>query len=101
MTDQPNVSSTLILKRMVLQPFTGVSSFIFMSSNALFWTLLAHLVAPLLLLKNTQYEAFAERCFNRLYEGWAGANEWWFQHVLGINWELDDTMKVDFQHWHF
>lgn len=100
MTDQPNVSSTLILKRMVLQPFTGVSSFIFMSSNALFWTLLAHLVAPLLLLKNTQYEAFAERCFNRLYEGWAGANEWWFQHVLGINWELDDTMKVDFQHWH-
>jgi len=95
-----NISSIALLKRMVLQPLTGGLSFLFMSGNALFWTLLAHLVAPLLLLKNTPYEAFAERCFNRLYEGWAATNEWWFRHVLGIQWELDGTMAVDFQHWH-
>lgn len=87
-------------KKNLLQPVIGLISFAFMCSNVFFWTLLVHLVAPLLLLKNTRYENFAEHCFNRLYGGWVASCEWWFQNILGIRWELDETMKADFEHWH-
>ncbi|RBP82430.1 acyltransferase [Marinomonas rhizomae] len=87
-------------KKTLLQPVIGLISFVFMCSNVFFWTLLVHLVAPLLCLRNTRYEDVAERCFNRLYDGWVASCEWWFQNLLGIRWELDETMKADFEHWH-
>ncbi|WOD08188.1 acetyltransferase [Marinomonas sp. GJ51-6] len=86
-------------KRSFLQPIVGVTSFMFMSMNAFFWTLLVHLVSPLLLLKQSKYEVFAEQSFDWLYNGWVASNEWWFHHVLGVEWELDDNMQTDFQHW--
>lgn len=87
-------------KTPLLQPIIGLVSFVFMCGNVLFWTLLAHLVAPLLLLKNTRYENMAELCFNRLYEGWVASCEWWFHNVLEVRWEIDETMKTDFDNWH-
>ena len=87
-------------KKTLFQPVIGLISFVFMCVNVLMWTLLIHMVAPLLLLKNTSYEGVAERCFNRLYEGWVGSCEWWFRDVLKVRWELDETMKADFDHWH-
>ena len=87
-------------KTPLLQPIIGLVSFVFMCGNVLFWTLLAHLVAPLLLLKNTRYENMAERYFNRLYEGWVASCEWWFHNVLEVRWEIDETMKTDFDNWH-
>ncbi|NVK75764.1 MAG: 1-acyl-sn-glycerol-3-phosphate acyltransferase [Oceanospirillaceae bacterium] len=96
---KPEVS-TFAYKKTLIQPVIGLVSFVFMCINVFCWALLVHLIAPLLLLKRTSYESFAERCVNRLYDGWLASCEWWFRHVLGVRWELDDTMQVDFEHWH-
>ena len=92
--------SILTNKKTWLQPCVGLISFMFMCGNVLFWTLLVHLIAPLLLLRNTRYESLAEQCFNRLYYSWLASCEWWFQNMLGVKWELDETMQADFDHWH-
>lgn len=89
-----------VKKTAAFEPLIGLASFVFMCTNAFVWTLLVHIVSPLLLLKNTKYEDFAEQSFDWLYNGWVASNEWWFHHVLGVEWELDDNMQTDFQHWH-
>lgn len=84
----------------LFQPIVGLVSFVFMSVNAFFWTLLVHLVSPLLFVKKPEYEALAEQSFDWLYNGWVASNEWWFQNILGVRWDLDTKMSADFDHWH-
>lgn len=88
-----------VRKEPLLQPVIGVVSFLFMCANVFFWTLLVHLISPLLLIRKSEYEAFVEQSFSRLYTGWVASNEWWFHRVLGVHWELDETMKTDFDSW--
>lgn len=51
------------------EPVLGLVSFIFMCVNVCFWSLMAHLVAPLL-LGNEKHKALAEDYFDRLFNGW-------------------------------
>ncbi|WP_353667444.1 acetyltransferase [Marinomonas sp. THO17] len=80
------------------EPVLGLASFLFMCVNVCFWSLMAHLVAPLL-LGSDKHKAMAEDYFDRLFNGWVAANEWWFKQILDVHWDLDDSMVTDFNRW--
>ncbi|MEL0621838.1 acetyltransferase [Marinomonas arenicola] len=93
--------TTLGLGRIsVIQPIVGVLSFFFMCGNVLFWAGLMHVFALVRLLQKRGGLARTEQLYDRCFAGWITTNEWWFQRVLGVYWQLDENMVKDFEHWH-
>lgn len=94
------VQSLALGKLTLLQPLIGIVSFFFMCGNVLFWAGLMHLFAVTRLWKKQDALARTEILYDACFAGWITTNEWWFQRVLGVSWQLDDSMHKDFEHWH-
>lgn len=84
----------------LIQPLLGITSFLFMCLNVLIWAGALHLLALLRLVQTRGGQDETERLYDVCYSGWIRTNEWWFQHVLGVHWQLDNSMTPDFENWH-
>ncbi|REG84836.1 acetyltransferase [Marinomonas pollencensis] len=84
----------------LIHPLIGVMSFCFMCGNVLFWAGLMHVFAVSRLWQKKRSLARTEKLYDVCFSGWISTNEWWFQRVLGVYWQLDESMQKDFEHWH-
>ncbi|TDO96259.1 acetyltransferase [Marinomonas balearica] len=83
-----------------LRPVVGVISFLFMCLNVLFWAGGLHIVALGFLFRRRFSDSQVNSACNRFFAGWIRTSYWWFNTVLGVEWQFDKNMKHDPEKWH-
>ncbi|WCN10499.1 acetyltransferase [Marinomonas mediterranea] len=84
----------------LLRPLVGLISFLFMCFNVLFWAGGLHIIAIGFLFPRRFNESKVNETCNQCFAGWIRTSYWWFNKVLGVEWQFDDGMKRDSASWH-
>ncbi|MBM6551162.1 acetyltransferase [Marinomonas ostreistagni] len=82
-----------------MQPFIGLLSFLFVSSNILLCGIAIHLVALVQWLWRKP-NAWARPWYDRCYQAWVSGCTFWFTVMLDTRWQLDDWQPPTNQQWH-